>query len=244
VSLKDHLPRFAGQRLLPSQLLWMPPYYPHQPVSPESVPEAEKTWDLLFVGTMNPSINPERCEFMERARDLMPNLHCCGGDYAQLFPQARLVLNHSIAGDLNFRVFEALGCGACLLTPRVGHGLEDLFIDGEDLFLFEQEDLPGLARLAGRLLADPAARLNAAKNGQAKVAGRHLACHRAAQFLRLLRDWQDSGQSRELIRNRLRDAARIHGAYLKLIYLLLAGSFAGYPAEIRAAYLAAARKSD
>jgi hypothetical protein len=243
LSLKDHLGLFTGGRLRPEQVVWTPPCLLTRPVSPDAPESLEKSWDLLFVGTVDPSINPERAAFMESLRALLPGFHCCRGDYSALYPKARMVLNHCAAGDLNFRVFEALGCGACLLTPFTEHGLGELFQPGEDLFLYDPLDIPGLIRFAGELLAQPQRRLEAARSGFRKVVGAHLAAHRALAFIDLLSAWKRSGTDLELIRSRRNEARRIRAGYLRLLYLHLAENLTDYP-ELRRAYLAEARRRE
>lgn len=243
VSLKDDLPLFRNKRLSDDQLVWTPPFHSGEPLSPDLAAAHEKLWDILFVGTINPQINPERVIWLDEFRALEPRLHTTSGPYRELYPQARLILNHSIAGDLNFRVFEALACGCPLLSPRLNHGLEELFTDNEDLFLFDQADIPGAARRAGEILARPEKMLEVAWSGYRKVMSAHLDTHRAASLLALLRDWQASGKDRALVDGRLRGAGRIHADYLRLMYLLLAESITEVPA-MQQAYLAAAAKSD
>lgn len=243
VSLKDHLPRFQGERLADDQILWSPPYYAGDPLRPEEAAAREKIWDILFVGTLNPRVNPERIAWMEAFRAQEPRLHLASGDFRLLNPQSRLILNHSIGGDLNFRVFETLGCGMPLLSPRLAHGLDELFTDGEDLFLFDQEDIPGAAALAGKLLADPERLLQTARNGHAKVLAAHLDAHRAERLLVLVRSRLESGRAAGLVAGRLKAAEVIHRDYLRLIYLHLAESLEGFP-DMQRSYLAAAAKSD
>ena len=242
VSLRDNLENFGKGRLGEEQLLWMPPCLLTRPVSPDAPEAAEKLWDLLFVGKADPAVNPGRVDFLRRLKDFLPGLHHRRGDYVRLYPQARLVLNHSIAGDLNFRVFEALGSGACLLTPRLRHGLEDLFTDGRDLFLFDQEDPAGLADLAKDLLLAPERRMIVARSGFQKVMQGHLAGHRAAVLSDRLRAWRESGRDQLLIRERRAQARQLR-QNLRLMYLLLAENLEAHPA-LRQAYLAVGAKSD
>ena len=88
-----------------------------------------------------------------------------GWFYRELFARARLVLNYAERGDLNFRVFEALACRACLLTPWVRHGLDDLFDNGRHLFVYDPNDMDGLAKLVQGLLDNPARRERVAEAG-------------------------------------------------------------------------------
>ena len=169
-------------------------------------------------------------------RGRFPGFRCATGNYRTLFPTARLVFNYCDLGDMNFRIFEALACGGCLLTPRIGHGLEELFTDGEELFLYDPADFEGLCALVARLLADEPLRERVAAAGQAKVDALHRARNRAAAFAAWL-----SGQPAEaLLERRKRDAKAIHAQVLKPLYLHWSQALADTPlAQI---YLDAARK--
>lgn len=182
VSLHGHVEQFA-RALSPGRVLWLPGfaedrYQPRQ---------AEKRFDLLFVGTVDPETTPQRCDFLNRLRAEFPGLEVRRGDFAELMPQARVVLNIAERGDLNFRVFESLACGSCLLTPRIANGQDELFTDGEHLALYEPDDAAHCAATARALLADKALRTRLALGGLARVNEAHRPGHRAASFAALLR---------------------------------------------------------
>ena len=112
VSLKDHMPAFR-QRLPMERVVWLPPFAKDTDQPPASPPEPE--FDLLFVGTVDPETTPGRVRFLDEVKARMHGREVRKGEYRELFHRARLVLNVAERGDLNYRVFEALGCGACLL---------------------------------------------------------------------------------------------------------------------------------
>ena len=239
VSLPDHLPLFAKGRLESASVRWSPPYALDEHCPPPVAPAVE--WDLLFVGTDDPARAPERHAFLREARERIPGLHVTRGSFVELFPKARLLLNECTHGELNFRVFEALGCGGCLLTPDIGPALANLFTDGRELFLYPQRDVSALARLTRRLLDDDDLRLNAARAGLAAVDAKHRASHRAASLDEWLRFLLTSGEADRRIRHRLRAAGDIHHEVLRFLYLLHAESI-DHP-QLRQVYLQAARQS-
>lgn len=251
-SLKDHLPLFSDSEIPPERLLWSPPYMLDKVTEHETASAPDKTWDLLFVGKVEDSVNPERLTFLRNLKVRLggiAELHWQSGNFLKLFPKARLVLNHSIAGDLNFRVMEALGCGACLLTPRVRNGQSELFEDGRDLFLFDQgsaAEWGELVDLIERLLQSPELCARTAACGLEKVNSEHLAIHRAKSFSEAFSGLLSSGTAKQaqtgaaaLVSNRLARHVEIRKNYLRLIYLLLAES-EERPA-LRKAYLEAAK---
>jgi glycosyltransferase involved in cell wall biosynthesis len=172
--------------------------------------------------------------FMRELRALAPGLHTVSGDYRRFFPKGRVTLNHCDAGDLNFRVFEALGCGACLLTPRIGHGLLELFQDGVHLVTYTPDDVQDAASRIRELLANPLKRSLLRAAGLAAIDAGHRARHRAAELSRLLHAYP---QSR--IRERRKQAASIREQWLRIIYLHMAETEAS--PRMRAAYYQAAR---
>jgi len=186
VSLRDHVERFAAE-LPPGRVIWLPPcaedrYQPHA---------AEKEFDLLFAGTVDPETTPQRHDFLKRLSALFPGLAVRQGDFNQLLPRARVVLNIAERGDLNFRVFEALACGACLLTPRIANGQAELFNDGGHFVLYEPDDAADAAAKARALLADDSRRKALALAGFTLVNDAHRPAHRAQAFAALLRQGFD-----------------------------------------------------
>jgi hypothetical protein len=230
VSLKGHMPRFQD-RLPRERLLWSPPYA-HDNDRPR---EDETKFEVLFVGKSDPLNAPQRHEFLSRLGERVP-LTVESGSYRTMYPQAKIVLNEAWRGDLNFRTFEAPGCGACLVTPDVGHGLGEIFEDGRDMFFYHQGDMDGLADLLHRLLGDPRARRRAAENGLARVDAGQRMKHRAAAF----EDFLAGFDHQELIAERLQAAPEIFDARLRRIYLHWAEAVQD-PA-LKAGYLKAARE--
>ncbi len=182
VSLKDDTPAF--EKVMPcraeeQRVWWFPPYAPEA----EEYAKAEPEWDCLFLGTVDAQKTPDRVLFLEALAKEVP-LEVKQGRFMELFPKARVLLNFCEHGDLNFRVFEAMGAGRALVSPLVGHGLTELFIQGEDFAAYTLADTPeASARHAAKavcaLLENPAERQRMAQNGLAKVNAAHRAHHRA-----------------------------------------------------------------
>lgn len=215
VAMRDHLPAFSGHRLGDRQLRWLPLFAKDQDRRLEI--QDGPRYEMIFVGKNDPELTPGRHGLLKELSGKVP-LTVLQGRYAELYARSKLVLNVSEHGDLNFRVFEALGCGACLLTPRVGHGLLDLFEDGRELFTYDPEDVPRLAALILELLADGPRRAAAADAGLAAVDGKHRAAIRAGEFM----DWICAHDLDRLVRDRLAAQDQIRQRYLRLLYLHLA----------------------
>ncbi|CCO22384.1 glycosyltransferase [Maridesulfovibrio hydrothermalis] len=210
VSLKDHLDRFTP-RLPESRLLWFPPI-----VMNDDIPiKMEKEWDLLFVGKVDPELTPARMKFIDEITRQIPGLHVTQGQYRNLFPRARVVLNIAERGDLNFRVFEALACGSCLLTPAIDQGLFDLFEDGVHLVSYEADNAKDLVDKLNVLLADEALRERIARQGNELIEKSHRIIHRARTVHNVIND-MDVDQA---IKARLAAAPLLRKNFLKSIYL-------------------------
>jgi hypothetical protein len=231
VSLKGDVERFAAE-LAPGRVLWLPPFaedrYQPRP--------AGKDFDLLFAGTVDPETTPLRHDFLQRLGRAFPGLAVRRGDFAELLPRARVALNIAERGDLNFRVFEALACGACLLTPRIGNGQGELFEDGVHFVAYEPDNEADAAAKARSLLADGPRREAYGRAGFARVDAAHRPRHRAASLAALLRQGFDEG----LPGRRQASPDRARSAALRLLFLHWADNCDD--ASLAARYLAEARR--
>lgn len=235
VSLADHVERFAGPYLSSERIWWSPPFAWEED-KPE--PDLAKQWDCLFVGSVDAETMPRRSAFLAEIGRQLPGLHVAHGDYRALFPCGRVLLNQCEHGDLNFRVFEAMGCGGCLVTPRVGNGLDRLFVDGEHMVGYAPDDAGDALYRIRFLLERPELVSYIGKTALAEVNARHRAHHRAQAFTDQLCDlWMQDPKS--LIAARKERALAVRRDCLNIPYLLWARELP--QAELKAAYLEAAR---
>ncbi len=232
VCLQDHLEPFRHKNIPSERILWCPPFARDE----DNPYEGEQIlWDCLFVGNVNVENLPKRVKFFEELSSYT-HVHVERGAYVKLFAKGRVLINHCEHDDLNFRVFEALGCGGCLVTPRIGHGLESLFIDGEDLAYYEQHNAEDAARVIKNLLENDNLRKKMAERGLAKVNAGHRAKHRANALKNVLNshdNWQ------EIIKKRQDNATAIRNTWLRQVYLLFADVLE--VEDLRMAYLKASR---
>ena len=228
VSLKDHLKRFQ-YRLPAERIMWSPPFALSH-VRPQTLPHQ---WPCLFVGRVNPATSPKRSRFLEALGQKLPELHVTSGHYPELYAQADVVLNISERGDLNFRVFEALACGACLVTPKVGHGLEELFRNDQDCVFYPELDVDAAFEAIQRLLREPLHRQSLAESGLAAVDAGHRDIHRAQALTRALHALPSAESTA-----RQAQASHIRKTWLRPLYLHFAESLS-HPL-LRGNYLQAA----
>ena len=109
-------------------------------------------------------------------------------ELGRIYSQSRVVVNESIQGEVNLRVFEALAAGALLLTEDVGPNLQGLFTPGKHLITYRPEDL---LEKAAHFLSQEEERRAIAQQGRDLVYARHHTLARAREFLEYLgeRDW-------------------------------------------------------
>lgn len=231
VSLRDHLPRFR-QHLDDHHVIWMPPY-PLRDEYPPTTPPVQE-WDMLFVGNVDPETTPERYAFLKELKVRFPGLEIRQGVFGELFPRARLVLNIAERGDLNFRVFEALATGACLVTPEIGHGQDLLFTNGKHLITYPAHDVEQLVSTVCELLDNPEKIQAIAAAGHAELNARHRAHHRADTLFEALKQLGDTE-----VEARRQRVKVLQAKYMKLVYLHWAEAYGDN--EMGRKYLQAAR---
>lgn len=208
VAQKDYLPLFE-QEQLGNELEWFPLFCnPGRDVDMG----LERDVPVSFVGTVEGSINKERKQFLNDFKKQYP-LFVTQGNYVPIFNRSRIVLNQSAAAELNFRVFEAMACGAAMLTEDVDNGLDELFVDGENVLLYPRGDVAGAVETARRALEDGSADEIAAR-GRETVMARHSSSVRAKHILKRVRQmlaekgaWRK--QHQDVVRKRVANAYTI-----------------------------------
>jgi len=173
VAQKDFVAKFAAYQ---PAAYWFPLW---APLTFEPCPE--KSIDVCFRGSLTREHRPKRVAFLERLSKLI-KIDAQVADYAEAFCRARIILNETISGDVNFRVFEAMMCGGMLLTPRTSNGLTDLFEPGIDLVTYQDDNEAEAAEKIKYYLAHEKERARIAANGRKKILAHHTALIRARQF--------------------------------------------------------------
>lgn len=206
VAQKDYLPLFASPIDRPAA--WMPLF-----CQPSRLPALDTVRDIpvSFVGTLDGVVNARRRPFLEAFARRTP-LVVTTGDFVPVYGRSRLVLNQSAAGELNFRLFEAMACGAAVLTEETGNGLTELFTPGEELLTYPRGDALQAAVIARTALASP--ELDAiAASGRRKTLARHTVTTRARHILETATRLAAEGApaKRQTAKDRVR--AEVHKAY-------------------------------
>ena len=168
--------------------LWAP--YDYEPV-------AEKSIEASFRGNLDPKWHPKRAEFFRKLSKLAP-VNAENAGYSDIYTRSKIVVNEAVKDDLNFRVFEAMMCGALLITPDVPNGLCDLFEPGVDLVLYRNYDANDAAEKINYYLEQDELRKKIAQSGREKVLAFHNALGRARDLERILMELKPVSKPRRL----------------------------------------------
>lgn len=100
--------------------------------------EHERSINIVFIGGKGPS-REKIIDRMVNEAGMFYGYGITGKDYVSALQHAKIGFNKNLSDDMNYRTFESLGCGACLLTER-NWNLEKLgFVDGTNCVLYESE---------------------------------------------------------------------------------------------------------
>jgi hypothetical protein len=152
------------------------------------LPSIDKDIDVLFVG----SILPRRRMWLDRLkkRHGIVETKAFGRDMTSLFNRAKIILNIHAEDypDTETRVFEALGCGAFLLTEKLADN--NPFVSGEHLV--EVNDLDAMNDAIDYYLEHEVERDIIARRGHENAICNHTYIHRAVQITSLFSLYLDS----------------------------------------------------
>ena len=220
----DHI--FVGQKdylaLFPvTKSSWLPLWASTLAPGP-ALAQREHKGAAVFVGTLNPELNPERVIFIKALAQQTP-LIILEGIFTSHYPQSQIVLNQTVSGDLNFRIFEALGSGALLLTESSTNGLQDLFTSREHLITYPRGNVQEAAKHINYFLQHLEEAQEIATRGESEVKRHHLALHRTASILYQINGLIDNKET--IIFQRSNNPLRYHGELLQLLVCGLSFTF-------------------
>lgn len=178
---RDSLERLKADGV--SNVFWLPlGCDPRIHASIDSNNQTDKQYDWCFVDQVD---TPERLSLVENLKTRFPNCFvgvAVGTEMAQIVSASKVVINRSIANDVNMRVFEALSCGSLLLTNNmVKNGMDELFADGADYISYSSVE-DALEKLE-HLLKHVDLRESIAAQGRRTCHAQHTYRHRMAAVL-------------------------------------------------------------
>ena len=135
----------------------------------------EKTIECCFVGSPN-----NRASFINSVG--IPMLFKTGVDMIDTISKTKIHFNKSISCDVNYRCFETIGLGTCLLSNTLPELLELGFTDGQNCILYDSlEDC--ISKLTQHLKNDEYLRIGTSGYTLSK---QHTYCKRITNLLEIL----------------------------------------------------------
>ena len=194
IAQKEYIPQFkqAGCK----NVYWLP-----LGCDPEihSKKSQVKEYDVGFVGSL---VDPRRIELVNKIKSKF-NFHyerVFLDDMANVLSKSKVVFNNAIRNDLNMRVFEALSIGSFLLTDATaGNGQEEMFVDGEDLVIYNDNDI---FEKIEYYLSNEEERENIADRGHEIILNAHTYEHRTDEIIKVCLEGQNRTPSPEEWRER------------------------------------------
>ena len=169
-------------------------------------PEIHRNHDVIlrhevgFVGSVRQGSRRERLLLRLAQSFALEYKRCFWDDMARHFSASRLVFNDALKNDLNMRVFEAMSCGALLLTDLARNSGQDvLFRDGEEYALYRDGSIVDVARF---YLENEELRRQVADRGRTLVHNAHTYHHRVEDLLAVALGGKRDTFSAELLRER------------------------------------------
>ncbi|WP_457571485.1 glycosyltransferase family protein, partial [Desulfovulcanus sp.] len=145
---------------------------------------SRRKYDLSFVGRIT-AHRPARKWMVDFLRQEFGGFIAQDVEFARMldiYEQTKLAPNEAIAGEVNFRTFEAASCGALVLNQDLGDEISSLFIPGKETLIFNH--VLELRELIKFYLKHQSQAEKIALASWKKIQNEHLAVHRARKLLR------------------------------------------------------------
>lgn len=151
--------------------------------------DLNREFDITFIGGRNPLTRSKRENILKALKSKF-NLQIFDGDpllsavaAAEVYNRSRLVLNENLFPGVNLRLFEAMACGAAVLTEGDVPGLDVLFKDGRSIIAYNPDNLMDKV---SHYLTHEDERAEIANAGSDEVLRKHSFERRAVEFITLI----------------------------------------------------------
>ncbi len=148
--------------------------------------ECERDLDVAFVGQLSLQSRGSVIATLSQRYKMNEPRYYFQEEIPVIYSRAKIVLNMPLKDDLNFRTFEAMSCGAMLLTRRVNNGQELLFEEGKHYAAFDDEK--ELFEKVAYYLAHPDECAMIAAAGLAEIKEHHSLEHRVVELLNIVQN--------------------------------------------------------
>jgi spore maturation protein CgeB len=165
---------------------WLP--YAVDPTIFREIKDVDVQYDIAFMG----SITTERKTLLEklgRKFRLLTVGHGKGARYmhdaSTAYSSSKIVLQISNRRTLGARIFEGMACNRLVMADRIGNGLSDLFLDGENIVLYDVEEPEDKV---DHYLSNAEERKRIALQGYNLIMNKHTYRHRVMELLSTVLD--------------------------------------------------------
>ncbi len=124
-------------------------YWPGNAFNPDfhkRLPNVEKIYDVVFIGSINNDIHRKREKWLYRLTSMADKykinilLNVYGDKYVETLNQSKIVFNYGIRKEINMRAFEAPACGALLFLEEDNLEVRDYFEPGKECILYNNDN--------------------------------------------------------------------------------------------------------
>ncbi|WP_045210667.1 glycosyltransferase [Desulfonatronovibrio magnus] len=164
-------------------------------------PWSQKDIEMAFVGRITEHRQTRfwMAEFLKKNYQARVEENLSFSEMLDLYARTKYVPNESIAGEINFRLFEAASCGSLVLSQKLMEDVAELYIPEKEVVLFEH-----VLELQDKLnfyRCNPTLAKKIAFKGWNRTNACHLPSNRAADLLKMIAEIRRSGSSRDERKN-------------------------------------------
>ncbi|MBI2059976.1 MAG: glycosyltransferase [Nitrospirae bacterium] len=182
-----------------AQAVWFPHYSSLTPEECDGRPPGGfRPTDVCFVGNVESPFRFDRSrhDFLQSVAGSLPKEvthHFGRGDWKEIYSRSKIVLNHSLKGEINLRLFEGMSCGALVLNPATGASLGGALQSAVHFAEYKPGDADSAVESIRSWLARKEDLDRVAREGHAAVRHGHLLFHRMGQWSGWVNEWSARG---------------------------------------------------